>query len=362
MFDFAAYKKVDEYGLFLHIANAHDQDKISITDRLQWVRDNHIKLMTVPSDNLYAERARLAYIEYKNTGETNIICRIDGTCSGIQLSSGFFKDAETGAAVNVGKSSPDDMPQDIYGLVAALALKMAKKGTEKNILLKYDRSITKKVIMILAYGAGEATLIRTVFEFLKEHKERTNNAKALTMLILGAIDKDFSAVTKLNRFLQIDLQDLQDERTNAGKQPLSEVSYSVSDMVIKLAPKSSRHLDLFGTKYTAKLEGEFVPDAEALARGLAPNVTHGADSELLRKSVNIIAGDVSCVHDDLGTHSCDVRRALQAVRTAYVEVIKSKPLKSLYTALGIPEAYDFIEEEQGTLKMIDVLESAYLFS
>jgi len=348
-FDFATYTKVDEYGLFLHIANACGYDKDSITNRMQWVKDNHISLMTTPQPTLYAERARLAYIEYKTSGLTNIICRIDGTCSGVQLTSGLFLDAATAKAVNVSASSPDDTPEDCYGLVADTALLLARKATDKNILKKYHRDITKKVVMILAYGAGETTLIRTVREFLIENKERATGAKSLYKIIMQAIEQAFPAITKLNEHLQLELE----------CSPLDKVVYKLSDITIKIKPMNSEYLNLYGTSYSAKLQGKSLPDAEALARGLAPNFVHGLDAELLRKAVNIVDSDVSCIHDDLGVQSCDVRKTLQAVRVAYVEVIKAEPLKTLYTAMDIEDEY---EKEDNGLNLNDVLESTYLFS
>jgi hypothetical protein len=358
-FDFANYTKVDEYGLFLHIANAHGYDKASITDRMTWVKNNHIKLMTTPSDSLYAERSRLAYVEYKTSGLTNIIARIDGTCSGVQITSGLFLDSQTAKAVNVGISSPDDEPEDCYGLVAETALKLAKKGTDRNIIKKYMRDLTKKVVMILAYGAGEDTLIRTVREFLKENNERTNNAKSIQKLIMSAIDAEFAAITKLNNYLQIDLKDIQDTRKNEGEDLLTSITYQLSDIKVKLKPMNSQALNLYGSSYTAKLTGDSFADHEALARGIAPNLVHSLDSELLRKAVNYIDSDISCIHDDIGVQTCDVRKALQAVRIAYVEVIQAKPLETLYSAMGISEEY---EQEDNGLNLTDVLESTYLFS
>lgn len=348
-FDFAEYHNVDEEGLFLHIANACFNDKASIEERIQTVRNSHLDLMSTPRTNLYAERARLAYIEYKETGQTNIICRIDGTCSGVQITSGLFKDIHTATAVNVAASKPSDKPQDLYGLVADAAIKLAKKGTDKAMLKKYHRDITKKVIMILAYGAGDDTLVRTVKEFLAEHNERQSTAPSIKKVIMQAIEQDYPSITKLNEHMQIELE----------MQPLKKLTYSLSDITVKFKPTNTEHLNLHGTSYTAKLVGKRKPDSAALARGIAPNFVHSLDSELLRKATRKINGDCSNIHDDMGVHSKDVTKALAALRESYVEVIKAEPLAELYRAMGIADEY---EAEDNGLDIDSVLESSYLFS
>lgn len=344
-FDFARYTKVNEYGLFLHIANAYGQDKISIDERLQWVRNNHLYFMTTPQKNLYAERARLAYIEYKTTGESNVICRIDGTCSGVQLTSGLYLDAKTAKAVNVGASLPSDTPQDIYGIIADRAILLAN-GKEKKTFQDYHRNITKKVIMILAYGAGEQTRQKAVKEFLDEKGEK-GNVKKLEKLIMKAITLEAPAITKLNKNLQRLLK----------AKPTHKVTYKLSDVELKFSNFETEHLNVRGSVYSAKLVGSRNKDTDALARGSAPNFVHSLDSELLRKAVNIIDSDVSCIHDDIGCQSGEVIRALQAVRVAFVEVIERDPLADLYKALG----GEYIKQDNG-LKLRDVLESTYLFS
>jgi len=348
-FDFMEYTKVDEYGLFLHVANAHGFDKISITDRLQWVKDNHIALMTTPSKTLYAERSRLAYIEYKETGISNIIARIDGTVSGVQITSGLFLDAKTGAAVNVSASSPDDKPKDLYGMVATKAIKLSNRGISKSLLEKYGRSLTKQPIMILAYGAGENKLIDSIKLFLAENEEKTTAARDLYKVIMQAIAKEFPAITRLNEQLQRELVE----------SPLTKLVYKLSDMTVKIKPLNTDALKMVGNDYSCTLQGKGLPDSAALARGISPNIVHSFDSELLRKAVNIIDTDVSCIHDDIGVQTNQVRKALQAVRTAYVEVIKAEPLKQVYIGMDIEEEY---WKDDNGLNLNDVLESTYLFS
>lgn len=360
-FDFATSTIVAEDGLFLHIANACGFDKGSIEERINWVKNNHASLISDKRTTLYAERARLAYIEYKETGITNVICRIDGTCSGVQITSGLFLDQKTAQAVNVTKSLPSDKPADLYGIIADAAIKLSRKGINKELLKKYHRDLTKKVIMILAYGAGENTRIETLKTFLIENKERPSHAKSIESDIMNAIELEYPAITKLNNHLQLELDDT----------PMTRIVYKLSDITIVLKGINSEHLNLYGSSYTAKLKGEVLEDSDALARGIAPNFVHSLDSELLRKAVNKMEPhtqgqlvtqdilDISCIHDDLGVQSCDVKQALKTLRESYVEVIKADPLKDLYQAMGILEEY---EPEDNGLDIDEVLQSSYLFS
>jgi hypothetical protein len=343
--DFANYKNVDEYGLFLHIANATGNDKLSITNRLKWVKDNHIALMTTPYGNLYAERARIAYIEYKETGKTNIVCRIDGTVSGVQITSGLYLDKKTGAMVNVGASTIDDEPQDLYGVIAKTSRGLAK-GKEAELFDQFGRDLTKKVIMILAYGAGQDTRIQTINEFLQKENVK-GNAKRIEKLIMTAIKIDAKSITKLNNNLQLILEN----------KPTHKLTYSLSDCSIKFNFTNKEHLTIRGTAYSTILKGDAVADPRKLASGIAPNFVHSLDSELLRKAINVIDSDCSPIHDDIGVHSCDIEKALQAVRTSYIEVIEAEPLAELYRALGAT----YRPQNHG-LNLNDVLESTYIFS
>ena len=348
-FDFAETVTADKNGLFLHIANAYGKDKLSLIDRYLWVGMNHEMLMNTKADTLYAERARLAYIEFVETGKSNIVCRIDGTCSGVQITSGLFLDANTANAVNVCKSLPEDTPSDLYNFVAEAALDAKGRESDKTMIRKYGRNLTKKVIMILAYGAGKDTLIDTIKAFLLDNEERTSNAKAIYALIMSAINKHYPSITKLNNDLQIELQE----------KPHHKIVYKLSDITVKIKATNSEHLNLYGSNYTAKLVGKFENDSKKLARGIAPNFVHSLDSEMLRIAVVNLNTDVSCIHDDIGVQSNQVSQALQAIRNAYYTVIKAEPLKELYRGMGILEEY---EEEDNGMVLADMLESTYMFS
>ena len=343
--DFAEYRPVNEEGLFLHIANAYDMDKISIDCRIAWVKSNHEMLMNQPASNLYAERARLAYVEYKTTGKTNVICRIDGTCSGVQITSGLYLDKQTGATVNITPSKKSDIPADLYGIIAKAAQKLAAPK-EAKLFAKYGRKLTKDVIMILAYGAGQNTRIKAVEAFL-ELVGDTGNAKQLEKNIMAAIRLEASAITKLNTNLQRVL----------NAKPTHEVSYKLSDVTIKLSNVTREHLTVRGTAYSTMLAGEAKADLDKFAAGIAPNFVHSLDAELLRKAINRIDDDVSPIHDDIGVHSDSIGKALKAVRKAYIETIEAQPLAALYKALGA----QYFPQDNG-LDLQSVKKSKYIFS
>ena len=121
--------------------------------------------------------------------ETNLICWMDGSCSGIQHYSAMLRDPIGGAAVNL---IPDDMPHDIYKDVAEVVkkemvrirgltskeFKMVRDVATAWLLLDINRTLTKKPVMTVPYGSTRSKCLAEVEAFLNGLQEREDtNAK-----------------------------------------------------------------------------------------------------------------------------------------------------------------------------------------
>lgn len=347
IFDFAESVQVtDPTGLYLHVANAHGMDKVSINKRIEWVKDNRADIIKGDLCNdFYAKRSALALQEYTLTGETSVICHIDGTCNGTQWTAVMFRDAKTGKYVNVCASNLDDNPFDLYGVIADRAIKLAT-GAERAVIVKHHRELTKSPIMTLGYGAGEKTLIEQMAEFLKEHGEHANAQKVIKA-IMTAIKLEAPALTRLTSNLKRILK----------ATPRNTVTWNAFDLIVHAESWNTEALNLYGSSYTAKLVGERSADDDALSRGISPNYIHSMDSAHLRRVIRESSVGLSCIHDSVGCPADMVMETNVLIRKAFWELNQHDLLANIYEALETPYT-----PQQGSLDIDEVLKATYIFS
>ena len=348
IFDFAEPVTVlDPKGLYLHVANAHGMDKVSIEDRIMWVRFN-LKAITngeLANGNPYALRAAIALQEYSETGQTAVICHIDGTCNGTQWTSAMFRDEKTARLVNVRAAELTDTPCDLYGTIAERAVKLST-GIEKKAIEEFMRDLTKAPIMVLGYGAGEDTLLSTVGDYLSERGNKANAKKTLKA-IMTAIKLEAPALTKLTDNLKRILK-------NA---PRHTIKWDAFDLTVVAQNFTTEHLNLHGTSYTAKLVGKQQPDEDALARGISPNYVHSLDSAHLRAVIRESKVGLSCIHDSVGCPANMVMETNQIIREEFHKLNQVDLLENIYDALDANYT-----DQRGSLNIDEVLEATYIFS
>lgn len=347
IFDFARVARPkDPSGLYLHVANAHGMDKVSIESRIMWVRYNMADIIAGKlATNIYAKRSALALGEYAQTGETQVVCHIDGTCNGTQWTSALFRDEKTARLVNVCASSLDQTPYDLYGVIAERAVKLST-GLEREAIQEFMRDLTKAPIMVLGYGAGEDTLLETVAEFLAEKGHKANPKKVLKA-IMTAIKLSAPALTKLTDNLKRILK----------ASPKHLLSWHAFDLTVRAENYNTDHLNLHGTSYTAKQVGKRVPDEDALARGISPNYVHSMDSAHLRAVIRNSPTGLSCIHDSVGAPADCVLEVNKVIRETFHEINQVDLLENIYDALGANYT-----QQWGTLDIDEVLEATYIFS
>ena len=111
---------VSDDWIKIHIANCAGKDKLSYSDRIQWVNVNEDALISVgndPKENLKwlldqeidGEKktkwqflaACIEYVQYKKTGEWSIPVGVDATSSGLQFLSAVARDESIAEDVNI---------------------------------------------------------------------------------------------------------------------------------------------------------------------------------------------------------------------------------------------------------------------
>jgi DNA-directed RNA polymerase, mitochondrial len=104
-------------------------------------------------------------------------------------------------------------------------------------------------------------------------------------------------------------------------------------------------------------------------QGVAPNFVHSLDSAhmmltILKAKENGI-NNFSMIHDDFGTHACDVQKFRQIIRDEFVDMYKeNEPLHDLYVscALLLPDGDVPVVPEYGDLDLDLIRESRYFFA
>lgn len=404
--------------LAVHGANLAGVDKVSYDDRIQWVKDNELEILTSalnPLANTFWMNQDepcqfLAFCfewqawkqwEIEHGSPKGFVSGIpvafDGTCSGLQHFSAILRDPVGGAAVNL---LPSDKPNDIYGVVAikvnAAIDEDLQIGTLDDVVdtkIKFGtktlaqlwrmygvtRKVTKRSVMTLAYGSKEYGFRDQIFEdIIKKDMQEQKDASVFTdencwqasaymaKLIWNAVRTTVVAAVDGMKWLQ-DCAKLVTKKgqvvtwtTPMGLPVQQSYMECVSTQVrLRCAGKNIR---LYGLNVTGNI------DKRAQAQGVAPNFIHSMDASHLQLTVcNAVDAGINhfaMIHDSYGAPVAQAKTMYKAVRQSFIE---------MYTEQDVLENFkndmELLSDSKlpsipakGTLNLTDILDSRYIFS
>ena len=349
------------FWLSVHGANMWGNDKISFEDREKWTYDNADWIKACAEDpigNRQWEDADnafqfLAFCDewnrYTKEGDgfiSHIPVNVDGSCNGLQIYSLLLKDKVAGSLVNC---VPNDVPQDIYGLVKNEVVKNAeKKSAEGEELatkwLDYGvkRSTCKRPVMTLTYGSTRYACTDFVVEDLTKRKDKGEMhpfddlfkpSTYLSKLIWQSIGENLKSAKEGMRYLQ----DIAKVVAKEGV-PIHWVT-PVGFPVYQYYPEmKSRRVEthLMGQVIQSTIR-EAKPETDKMKqRNSCPaNYVHSLDSACMIRTVNIAREkgieNFCNVHDSFATHACDIDKLNESIREAFVSIF-SKDLLSDFKA------------------------------
>lgn len=391
------------YWLCVHGANRFGYDKVSYDDRVAWVEGNREAFLQAANDPLshrdvWANADKpwqfLAFLfEYRDAlalqelglGVGAFVSRLpvglDGSCNGLQNFSAALRDSVGGAATNL---LPGDRPADIYSEVAAVCTRrlytlvndpvhgpMARQWV--SYCTKFGagaipRSMSKRPVMTLPYGATRQSCTKYIFEdILRTDREFfEGNFKAACWLTphlwesigevviaardaMGWLQKCSSVVSKANEPMIWETPD--NFRVFQGTRQID---------VVQIETQLAGRFRLNVGNYTDNIDGGKQRNA------VAPNFVHSMDATHLRETVRRAdAAGLMClsvIHDDYGTHAADTDTLHRVIREAFVSLYaEHDPLDDFR------EAHEADGRElppmppRGTLDIQDVLQSRYFF-
>lgn len=386
----------------IHGANTYGYDKGSFKERIEYITGHHDTIMQCAQDPLShrdfwgsADKPYqfLAWVfEYASAEHGKLVGKRvedfvsflpigqDGSCNGLQNFSAMLRDSVGGKATNL---VPSDRPSDIYSQVADVCtrrvLALAGSGDDtalqvKAFLDKYcegkiPRSMAKRPVMTLPYGATRQSCTQYLYQSMMEHDRKFfENPFSVAVWLTPYMWDSIGEIVKSARIAMDWLQKCCTAMARIDKPCI----WSAPDGFVTI--QYSQKIETF--QIDTQLNGRFQVrvgemtgkmDKSKNRNSIAPNFVHLMDAAHLRSSGRIAkklgVTHFAFVHDEYGTHAADIPLLHRAIREAFVGMYSQyDPLQAFYdqqTFLGgkLPPV-----PEKGTLDINLVKSSPYFFS
>lgn len=377
-----------EEWFLINGANRFGVDKVSVEDRVQWVKDNHDFIISFAQDPIANNAWKSAdspfqflawcfeYADYKAFGpafRTHLAVGMDGSCNGLQNFSAMLRDEVGGEATNL---IPAKLPKDIYAMVADVTLRklLCSKADDegyRDLWIKHgiNRTLVKRSVMTLPYGSTRFSCA----DFIVGDYLRMGKAPEFTKEQYG------KAATFLSHFVWSSIGDVvvkarqaMDWLQSAAKLLIKEGETKITWITPSGFPAAQTYWETDihrintrlcgGTKLVIQRDSDLA-DTNRHRNGISPNFIHSMDASHLTLTVlaarHSSIDALAMIHDDYGTHATFAPQLSKIIREVFVGMYEnSSPLEDLrkqYPQLPPPPA-------MGSLNLRDVLESRYFFA
>ena len=415
LLEFATGKRLGEEGIYwlaVHGANCYGIDKVSLDERVQWVKDHEREILACaenPFENRFWTETNdkpwmfLAFcFEWAGVKElgsdfvSHLPVNMDGSCNGLQHFSALLRDEIGGAATNL---VPQDRPNDIYTQIKEGVIALVEADLENSEVFageftyadmarawqgKIDRSIVKRNVMTTPYGVTKRGLLDQIKTELNKRdadlRQRCDDecylsisnflaARYLSEKTEQVINNTVVAAKKAMDWLKGVAKVFNEAGLPVVWQ--SPSGFTIRQEVFK--KKSIRLNTLFGkvrlqlnlSQDTTRINGS------SQINGIAPNFIHSMDASHMVATVNRCATegiqDFSMIHDSFGCHAADVPKLNQIIRHTFVQMYSEPQLKLFLKQVlrQLPEKYHKKVPpipEMGNLELESIKESRYFFA
>lgn len=376
-FQFAEYRELGNNGfgaIQIHLANQLGMDKASIVERIAFIDNNHDTIMSIVDHVDVSNKFRganvfqalVAIMEYQritnmvNTGlavqniKSNLVCHQDGTCNGLQHMAAITKNRQTAVTVNCVRSTPNDVPADIYGIVAEAAVNFCGSSQPAiDLINKYGRDMAKNPVMIQGYGAQEPTVIKNTAAYLADKKEDSSLAEVVGKAYVGAIADMAGAVKALTTVIKSRVGE-------AMKSGMTKFTWTTADGFVACTEYRDYECNRVRAGVFNALVRNVHPapiDDIKSVGAMAPNFIHSIDATHLRMVVNACGHELVTVHDSIGSHAATFFDTAAIIRQKFVEVHNYDAMGNLCESLNVRSP-----KFRGDYDTLEALESSYIFS
>uniref|UniRef100_A0A7S1IXA0 DNA-directed RNA polymerase n=1 Tax=Eutreptiella gymnastica TaxID=73025 RepID=A0A7S1IXA0_9EUGL len=399
---FAEAKPIGERGLhwlYVQLANTYGKDKLSINDRVAFVKANLQVIMECASTHENACAADSWWKAAEKPFQCLATCReifqahqlpdphkyqcglpvhADGSCNGLQHFVALSRDDVGAKPVNMTGSSPDRAPQDAYTGVLDVVLQIIDKDAleghpvASKVQGHVARKTIKQTVMTTVYGVTHFGGVRQIFRQLKAQgppgmtdAEMFSGATYLTSAVMQSLGVVFRRA-----------QEVQDWMRRASRQIVKETGRPMSwttPLGIPVVQPYVRqeafdiHRKTTGDRIKMDAVLEFAqPDYRKQASAFPPNYVHSVDSShmyLTALECNRQGVTFAGVHDSFWTHpgSMDTMQAI--TRQQFVALHSQPLLQRLRSSLELQYGVSLEPlPEPGMYDVNEVLDAQYFFS
>jgi len=350
--------------LAIHGANVWGNDKVSLDERVDWVRGAESWIRRVSEDPLtelaWTEADKpwcflafcldwAGYLDEGLSHRSNLPVAMDGTCNGLQHLSAAIRDEAGGRAVNL---TPTATPQDLYSEVAVrLTQKLGDVTQDVSVppgmVLaaekwrasgEVNRQLVKRQCMTLPYGATQRGMQNMLMEEMA--KRQDNHGDPI-------FEDPFGMILFLNRQIWDSIQDSVPGALAAMRYIQGISAASSADKLPMMwdtpsgFPVFQRYVEEKTHRIRTQIAGTVVrlsiksPTNNLNARkqraGSSPNWVHSMDAAHLMLSIHKCPASMSfaMVHDSYGTHAADADYLARTLRETFVDIYTTDQLQAL---------------------------------
>jgi DNA-directed RNA polymerase len=357
-----------EDWLAFQVATTYGLDKATLTERLDWVKNNKHIIACVACDPIkHIHEWEVADEPWQFLAAceeyyhcvlscsrqfTGLPVATDATCSGLQILAGLARDRNTAKLVNV---LPSDRPQDAYKVVAETAI----PNCPESIRPYMDRKTVKRVVMTVPYNAKPFSNRGYIKDALKEKgveiskEDLTETVKAVRDAMNVVVPGPMAVMTWIEKEVA--------KAIDNGKTELQWVTPSGFVVNQKLMKKNTVRIDLqlLGRcQLTVAVDDSDKVDKNHHKNATAPNLIHSLDASLLHLAALRFNAPIALIHDSVLCRATDMSILSTIVRETYMHLFAEHDyLKDFASQIEAETEPPII----GDLKPETVIESTYFF-
>lgn len=342
--------------LKVHGANAYGYSKLSFADRIQWVEEQQ-EMVLAAGANPWGAASKF-WQAAKNPWQFLAFCRdlfgfwsqgwgyvtrlpvqLDCTCSGIQHYAALLRNQEMAAMVNL---VPSEQPLDIYTVLTDRVLDVLRSNSHDVreaamwLTLRPDRSLTKPVVMTLAYSATRQSIMAHCQEWAHARAIETMGMDSWPFKSGGLracywmADLLFVEASKLIQPAQAAMNWFKKLGSAAGKlnQELMWTTPSGMNVYQNYPQYKAESINLKTVSPVMHMKGKVYDLVDGLnprrmASSLSPNIMHSLDSSHMALTLVAASRDIKNlggIHDCFLTTAAEMGRLREVVRATFAEM------------------------------------------